>query len=258
MLRLPLIGSIWFNSKRLIARWLASGRGVIIEVGGELTRVHPFTIAYSLHEWEPYTEELFQNSINPGSIVLDIGAHHGYFSILAARKAGIDGKVYAIEPAPENFKILKRNIELNRLKNVILVNKAVGDINANASFFFAHPNDVRASLFPTLRPNEYSVSVECITVDELLIGETVDVVKMDIEGGEPLALKGMMKTLSHSKDLVLFAEINPDCLSQAGVEPNDFLRSLTSAGFECQIIDEDQKRLRPIDGQLGFCNLYCV
>ncbi len=77
VLRLPLVGTVWFAGKRLAGRWLASGQGVLIDVGGEPTRVHPFTIVYSIGEWEPYTEELFQNAIKPGFTVLDIGAHHG-------------------------------------------------------------------------------------------------------------------------------------------------------------------------------------
>ena len=266
VLRLPLLGPIWFASKRLIARWLASGMGVLIEVGGESTRVHPFTIVYSIGEWEPYTEELFQDAINPGSTVLDIGAHHGYFSILAARRAGSEGKVYAIEPAPENFQILKKNIELNHLKNVVLVNKAVGDSNTNASFFIAKPNDVQGSLFPTLRPNEYSIPVECITIDDLLVGEAVDVVKMDIEGAEPFALKGMINTLEKSPNIVLFLEFHGPWLKRAGVEPQEFLDQLKGNGFECQLINDGRKRLQPLKLELtpeegfyhGFCNILCV
>ena len=266
ILRLPLVGSMWFASKRLIARWLASGRGVLIDVGGVSTRVHPFTIVYSIGEWEPYTEELFQEAIKPGSTVLDVGAHHGYFSILAARQAGADGKVYAIEPAPENFEILKKNIELNHLTNVIPVNKAASDSNVSSSFFIAKPNDVLGSLFPTLRTDEYSVPVECITIDELLDGGTVDVVKMDIEGAEPFALNGMMNTIRKSPNIVLFLEFHGPWLKRAGVEPQDFLDQLKEAGFECQLINDGRKILQPLKLELtpeegfyhGFCNIYCV
>ena len=266
VLRLPLVGTVWFAGKRLAGRWLASGQGVLIDVGGKPTRVHPFTIVYSIGEWEPYTEELFQNAIKPGYTVLDIGAHHGYFSILAARQAKTEGKVYAIEPAPENFQILKKNIELNQLTNVIPVNKAATDTNVNASFFIAKPNDVQGSLFPTLRTDEYSVPVECITIDELLDGKSVDVVKMDIEGAEPFALKGMKKTLANSPNIVLFLEFHGPWLKRAGVEPQEFLDQLNESGFECQLINDGRKLLQPLKLELtpeegfphGFCNIYCV
>ena len=206
--RLPLLGGLWFTGKRLIARWLASGRGVSVRLDGQQTYVHPFTIVYSTndYDWEPYTEELFQNAIRPGSTVLDIGAHHGYFALIAARRIGNEGRIYAFEPAPENFQILKRNVELNHLTNVIPVNKAASNKCTIVPFYLCKPNDVRGSLYPTLRTDEFSVPVGCTTIDEFMGGVPVDVVKMDIEGGEPYALEGMKQTLALSKDVVLIME----------------------------------------------------
>lgn len=105
---LPLLWRVWSISKRLIARWLVSGCGVPVRLDGRSTCVHPFTIVYSVNDWEPYTTELFQHALKPGATVLDIGAHHGYFSLLAARCVGKGGRVYAFEPAPGNFQILKK------------------------------------------------------------------------------------------------------------------------------------------------------
>ena len=204
--RLPLVGFLWFTGKRLTARLLSSGRGVPIQIGGQTSYVHPFTIVYSSGEWEPYTEELFQHAIKPGATVLDLGAHHGYFSLLASRMVGDKGVVHAFEPAPENFQILKKNIELNHLTNVVPVNQAISDTTATLPFFIEKQNDVQGSLYSTLRSNEFTIPVECVTIDEYMAGQPVDVIKMDIEGGEPAALEGMRKTLSNSKDLVLFIE----------------------------------------------------
>ena len=89
---------------------------------------------------------------------------------------------------------------------------------------------------------------------------------MDIEGSEPLALKGMKRTLSRNKNLVLIVEINPRCLRSAGVEPVDFLAQLATAGFECQLIDEEQRCLHSAGTDLileeesrrGHYNIYCV
>jgi len=256
--RLPLLGAIWFAGKRLIARWLSSGRGVPVRLVGQPTYIHPFTIAYGIHRWEPYTTELFQNALKPGFTVLDIGAHHGYFSLLAARRVGKEGMVYAFEPAPQNFQILKRNVELNHFTNVIPVNKAVSDRSATTPFFLRQHTGVIGSLFPTGSPDEFTVPVECITVDAFLAGGPVDVVKMDIEGGEPFALKGMKKTLSKSKDIVLFVEFNAPSLHRAGSNPEDLLAQLENTGFECQVINEELRCLQPIKPNLRFCNIYCT
>ena len=256
--RLPLFGPIWFSGKRLIAQFLSSGKGVPIQLGGHQVNIHPFTIAYGINAWEPYTTELFQNALKPGCTVLDIGAHHGYFSLLAARCVGPEGTIYAFEPAPENFEILKKNIELNHLTNVIPVNKAISDKSTTLPFYFRQQTGVTGSLFTAHQPGEMAIDVECVTIVEYLGGKSVDVVKMDIEGGEPSALEGMKKTLSRSKDVVLFVEINPDCLLQAGETPEKLLAQLDDAGFKCQDIDEEGKTLRPIDAAVGFCNIYCV
>ena len=154
--RFPILGRVWFASKRLIAGWLSAGGDVPLRLGGQPINVHPFTFIYSKDDaYEPYTLELFQRAINPGSTVLDLGAHHGYFSLLAARWVGKEGKVYAFEPAPENFQILKKNIEFNQFTNVLPVNKAVSDTDKPMPFFLCKPNGVSGSLFPTLRSNEF-------------------------------------------------------------------------------------------------------
>ena len=268
--RLPIVGPTWFAGKRMVAGWLASGQGVQIDIGGQKTNVHPFTIVYSLDDWEPYTEELFQNAIKPGSTVLDLGAHHGYFSLLAARHVGKKGKVYAFEPAPENFQVMKKNIELSHLTNVVVVNKAVSDKRDTVQFFLCKPNEVQGSLYSTFRPGESTITVESIALDEYLEGKPVDVFKMDIEGGEPSALRGMVETLSRSKDIVLFVEFNHHLLDRAGVSPEDFLAQLDAAGFDCQIINEGLKELQPFQIPFtpeqflgegfchGFCNIYCT
>jgi len=253
-----MLGGVWFRLKRPIARWLSSGRGVPIRIGGRQINIHPFAIAYGIKNWEPYTSELFKAALKPGLTVLDLGAHYGYFSLLAAQCVGPDGKVYAFEPSKANFQILKKNMELNKFSNVIPVNRAVSDTNVSMPFFYNQETGVTGSLFPLHKPKESTVPVECVTIDHFLPGRTIDVIKMDIEGSEPNALKGMAKTLSISKDIVLFVEINPACLSQAGVKPLDFLSQLNDAGFDCQIIDEENRCLRSIDTDLGFCNLYCV
>ena len=165
---------------------------------------------------------------------------------------------------------LKKNIELNDLKNVTAVNMAVSDKRGNVPFYLCKPNDVQGSLFATFRNNESAVSVESMTIDEFMDGKSVDVVKMDIEGGEPRALIGMEKTLKLSEDVTLFIEFNHQLLYRAEVDPTDLFSQLDEAGFECKVINEGLKALLPIvhpltpedllsEGfQHGFCNLYCT
>ncbi len=73
---------------------------------------------------------------------------------------------------------------------------------------------------------------------------------MDVEGYEPYALAGMARTISESKDLVLFSDLNPICMRRAGVEPWDFVSRLKGSGFRVQLIDEERKLLRPMTASL--------
>ena len=256
--RIPILGSIWFRFKRLTARLLSSGQGVPVILDGEPINIHPFAIAYGIKSWEPYTTKLFKNALKPGSTVLDIGAHHGYFSLLAAKCVGKEGMVYAFEPAPHNFDILKKNAAFNDFDNLISVNKAVSNNCTTMPFYFRQVTGVVGSLFPTRRSDEMTIPVECITIDSFPCRKPVDVVKMDIEGGEPLALEGMAETLSKSENMVLFVEFNGGCLLQAGVDQETYLAQLDKAGFECQVINEEMGCLEPIEPNLESCNLYCT
>jgi len=86
--------------------------------------------------WEESSTKIFKNSINEGDIVVDVGASIGYFTLLAAKLVGNKGKVFAFEPGPENFKILKKNVEVNKYDNVILEQKSVSDINGKINLNF--------------------------------------------------------------------------------------------------------------------------
>lgn len=85
--------------------------------------------------YEPLMVKLFQERIKPGSTVLDIGAHIGYYTLLAAKRVGSSGKVYAFEPNKENIALLSRNVKINGFKNVILVEKAVADSTKKQKLF---------------------------------------------------------------------------------------------------------------------------
>lgn len=125
--------------------------------------------------------------------------------------------------------------------------KAVSDKEGKATLYYGKTSQEH-SLFQTQNVFRDSkmITVECITIDNFLKGDRVDVIKMDIEGAEFNALIGMRKTISKSKKLTLFVEFNPSLLEEAGVEPFDLITLLKSLGFELYLIDEDIKQLIPL------------
>ncbi len=246
-------------------------RCCLIQVDGMPMYIHKDTFEFEnyVKGWEPYTTELWKQSVKEGALVLDIGAQYGYFSQLAAKRVGPKGRVYAFEPEPENFELLSLNVEMNRLANIQPVQKAVADRSASAKLILYQEGSGLHSIYR--RPDSQGVttreeiSVECIALDEFLEGSSVDLIKLDIEGGEPAALEGMRETIARSPNLTMFAEFAPILLRQAGVEPWDYLDQIRDLGFEVHFIDDHGFCLRPITK--GFvrsedpwwcANLYCL
>lgn len=255
--------------KHLMTRLVTYDNLVLIKVDGLRMYIYPNTHETRLYlqrPYEPYTTELFKRAIKPGATILDIGAQFGYFSLIAAKQAGEEGRVYAFEPVPVNFELLDRNIQMNGYTNIIhAVQKAIGHKQTAVTLFVHEGSDSHTMYRHPCVPLKVTISAECITIDDFLAGQPVDIIKMDIDGNEPHALEGMKHTISKSDNLILFAEFAPAYLRRAGVEPNDYLTQLASLGFDVQVIDEDLGCLKPVTNDLvgkddpsWYANLYCI
>ena len=198
--------------------------------------------------YEPGVTRLFEELIKPGMVVVDIGAHIGYFTLIAARKVGSNGRVYAFEPAPANYEILIRNIALNECHNVTAVPKAVCDTEGTTSFYI-HMDTVAHSLYPTtLGRGKSTISVETTSLDRFFEQEgrpPVNLVKMDIEGAEAAALAGMKKLIERNETVYLFLEFVPQIQRNAGTDPRELLGRIRELGFEIQVVNNHG--LQPLD-----------
>jgi len=140
--------------------------------------------------WETWKKKMYNPrgfEINKGDIIVDIGGNIGAFSIYAAVKAK-EGKVFAYEPSPENFKRLEKNIRLNRLTNVFPFMKAVDGKAGKNKLYLSKWNFGGHSLFDLPVMNEpESVDVECVTLKGIFVQNNlpkIDFLKIDCEGGE--------------------------------------------------------------------------
>jgi len=118
--------------------------------------------------YEEGTTLLFKRTLQPGWVVADVGAHVGYYTLLAAQIVGSEGRVFSFEPDPTNFSLLRRNIELNRLRNVVAVPKAVADRDMRLKLFQDPQGNDRHSICLSSYACKHgtSIEVEAITLDE--------------------------------------------------------------------------------------------
>ena len=146
-----------------------------------------------------------------GDTVIDIGAHIGRYTITSSKQVGNTGRVVAIEADPENFELLKRNIALNKLTNVLTLNYAVFSTRTRMKLYEQSASAKYNSLMlaRAAKTKNY-VEVNADTLDNILkLNEVnqVNWIKIDVEGAEFEVLKGSSKTLS-SENVSLFIEIH--------------------------------------------------
>ena len=198
--------------------------------------------------WEEFETNLFKNNIKPDDIVIDIGAHIGYYTLIAARLVGQKGKVYAFEPNPDTFQILKRNVKENGYKNVVLINKAISDKDSEAKLFLNKSNTGDHRLYDS-KDNRKFVDVSTISLDSYFRDKNkkINLIKMDIQGSEVKAFKGGLKTIRKNKYIKIITEIWPMGISLAGNTISQYLDMLANENFKYYEIDEKKKRLKDIN-----------
>lgn len=162
---------------------------------------------------EKSEDRFFVQRIRPGEAVLDLGANVGLYSLLFAKLVGPSGSVLAFEPGPKSFKLLERNIKENGYKNIQAENSAVTDYSGAIDLFVCPTgeSDNRVSGAIDYRNNWERVSVPCVAMDDYLAGRKIDLVKMDIQGSEFAALRGMRDTL-RNPSIKIAMEFSPELI----------------------------------------------
>jgi FkbM family methyltransferase len=196
-------------------------------------------LCYLMNWYERDTVAVCRDQLRPGMNAVDIGAHLGYFSRLFGKLTGPGGKVFAFEPHPETFSVLRRN--LSQLPNVIPVHKAVSDTTGHAELFEMTASG-QHSLVLNVRPETQAflksrIPVESTTLDDFLAGQgdpPIRLVKIDVDGGETKVLRGMVQTIAKNAHLTLVVEFAPVSLAASGTTPEQFLELLQSLGFQVE------------------------
>lgn len=190
--------------------------------------------------WEPDISATFQDILNPGDLVVDIGANVGYYSLLASRLVGPSGQVVAIEASPRIAEKLIANLELNQTKNVRLEQVAVSD-RPQLLTLYSGPDDNwgRTTTIASRNLREDGI-VEALPLEKILTpGEIsrVRLLKIDIEGAEAPVMRHVLDTIHlFPRKMDLIVEISPyEELESWKAVFND----LIAAGFSARTIHND-------------------
>ncbi|MGZ8193235.1 MAG: FkbM family methyltransferase, partial [Methylobacter sp.] len=197
--------------------------------------------------FEPQETALCRQLINCGDRVLDIGANIGYYTLLFSDLVSPGGRVTAIEPDQGNFLCLKRNLTGQVVKGIASLHQvALGETAHNAYLFRSTENAGMHRLYASVCCSSNSTDVTVITGDSLAL-PPLDFIKIDIEGYELAALRGLAATLKQSPGLKILCEFSPLSLWEAGFSPTDFLEYMRTFGLRLIVQDKHAWRLGCFD-----------
>lgn len=163
---------------------------------------------YWLGTYEMDLQQAIRDWVELGYVIYDLGANVGYVSLLLARAAGPEGRVFAFEPLPGNQQRLQANLALNPELTVELVSMAAGDTNGASSFVLHDSDDMGRLQAAGADMNGRQIEVQVTTLDAFARTHPApNLVKVDIEGAELLALRGMEDLLRSARP-TLFIELH--------------------------------------------------
>jgi FkbM family methyltransferase len=193
--------------------------------------------------WEPNLTGFLSARLRPGDIFVDVGANIGYFTLLASRLVGRDGKVIAIEASPNIFARLSDNLRRNHTTNVDATNVAVSDRLGTTQLFLGSDSNIGQTGTVARPGSRYECDIATTPLDALLEGidvTRVRFVKIDVEGAEWSVLQGMQGLLrSGPRELEVFVELTPKSLRASDKTVDDVVAMFADCGFLPYVIAND-------------------
>lgn len=198
-----------------------------------------------LLEQDSIMTKFVKKEIKKGDNVLDLGANIGYWTCLLAELVGEKGHVYAFEPEPNNFQLLKKNVEINGYKNVTLEQKAVSDKTGKIKLFIS---DVKTDhRIYDWSGHQNSIEIDAVRLDDYFKDREIIInyIKSNLQGADFAAVQGMSAMIKRSKDLKMIVEYHPDTMLEFGSDPKEFVQVLVGEGFK--LYDVGSCEMKPIE-----------
>lgn len=239
----------FIGSAEYAARHTSATTPVEVSLDGYSVFVRPIDhdVGQSIREtkaYEPHVTAVVREVLRPGNTFIDVGANVGFFTAMAAHIVGPGGKVYAIEPMDKNVQLICASVWRNAFSHVEIFPYAASDHEAllpiatepatsNAQIVLPRSGEPMPAIFALAR-----------RIDDMLghVG-AIDLLKIDVEGHELLALRGFSGGLARCRPRLL-TEFHPRCMrDNAGIDPADYLAFLFSYGKTIDVLHVDGERV---------------
>jgi len=174
-----------------------------------------------------------QRVCKPGHVMIDVGANVGLYTAIAGVALGPTGRIIALEPDPESFQFLEQTVHANGLTNAQTIQAAASDLNGTAKLYICSENRGDNRLYQNGFA-ERAIDISVLRLDDYLAAEgvnTVDIVKIDVQGFEGHVIAGLEQTILRSPRLIMLMELCPCDLRAAGTPPLALLQRITRLGL---------------------------
>lgn len=194
--------------------------------------------------WEPNETWVIRKLLRKDDVFVDVGANDGYFSLLASTLVGPSGRVLALEPFPTTAVELRANISLNALTNITVIESAASD--GADELQLTMPTRAGTGM-TTLRPVDgTSCRVTCVRLDSLFAhGPAPRLVKIDVEGAELKALRGLEGLLVRDDPPHILCEVTASYLEQVGDSMHELYSWMEEFGYSAYLVRDHELQALP-------------
>jgi len=208
-------------------------------------------LAWKANLLERRARALVEREVKPGMVAVDAGAGIGLFTLELARRVGPSGRVYAVEAEERNFRLLSRAVEESGLPQVELRRVAASDSAGWMTLYLSEVNRGDHRIFQAAEERQ-AVTLRAVRLDDLLADEGhVDFVRLDLQGAEASALRGLRRTLQRNARIGVLCRVRPALLQRAGVAASMLFEPLQEAGFVPHVIGRDG-RAHPVGASAAW------
>jgi FkbM family methyltransferase len=192
------------------------------------------------HPYEPGIAAIFNRYVKPGMTVVDIGANIGYLTMFLASLVEPSGLVIAVEPNPENIRLLEASRRVNGFEQVMVIQAAAGRQTGLLALNVSHSNGVTGDLPASLNAILTSRPVPCFALDIILPkNRRIDLIKIDVEGAELNALIGLSEMIDRDRPIIV-SEFSPGAMPGIShCTGPEYLGFLIARGYRIGVIEPD-------------------